>query len=831
MNAVARESAYVTLARLSGLTLIVVCVLFQRRGLLDWTELVFLGLCIGMQETFLRVHALRRLRTPMMVLYSVMPLALVLYHAAEIRGYHGDFVQIVLYTPLPLVLISVQIMVLYVRESSRLVSVVLVLALFSTVIGVRRPLDDVIWPWLAGVCFAATLFLMLQHPGMLFHGVYVARRRGALPPSGRPGGIMRAAYFSVLPMFAISVLLASLFLYVTVPRIEPQRSDGQGYEIGADPMNAGGGGGPTDLGRNPGNPRKPRDPIDSTSATISGLSSGVDLGDFGEIKRMNTPALDVMLTKPTGATVQRLYLRAFTYATFDGRRWAPLPTDLTTREVAAGEPRRLPGAPSRAGAPYEEREFRVTLKEAGVGALGQLPLPTEPFAISTYGDSLYYDSLAHTARAPLIGPGGVYVVHARQLTLPDDRLVERLADSAPAESPRPEYLQVPPKLKQEVRRRFNLGKEKFYDRFEAMVQRRSGGQASGRGVYAAARDIVGLFRLATTPEGKAWTYSLDARPAPGDDAIARFLDTGSPDAERIGHCEYFASAMCVLMRCYGVPARVCAGFFAQNPDANGNFEVRASAAHAWVEVYFDGWGWIAFDPTPPETDEAGGNPGETDPTDPGATTGPKPDPETPGEAVDAEGGGSVKTDWLQRYDREAQEEMFSGVRDFLADVKDRASEILASFTAWMPDVLPRSPVLRTLVLVLPVLLFAAALVWRRRRRRKIEAKVLEQMGEGGKRRQRSLYFQLLLLLAGYGFQKRASETPREFATRVLRKGGIHHEPILELTELYYGLRFGLEASLEHDFKAALAKYSDRLRGLDRAQRSASSDSGPQPQPG
>jgi transglutaminase-like putative cysteine protease len=832
VNAIARESLYTTLARISGLMLILVCVLFQRRGLIGPLELVFLGLCIGVQETFLRVNVLRRMRAPMMVAYSLMPLGLVLLHANEISSYRGDFVQIVLHTPLPLVLVSVQIMVLYVRESSRLVSVVLVLALFSTVIGLRRQVGDPVWPWLAVIGVVGTLFLMLQHPGMLFHGVYVARRRGPLPPAGRPGGIMRGTFFAVLPMFSTAVLAMSLFLYVTVPRLEAQQPQQTPYEVGTNPGENGNNGGPSDTRRDPLNPRN-TPPVEPDKASVSGLSDGVDLGDFGEIKRQQTPALEVKLTAPENVKLQRVYLRAFTYGTFDGTRWAPIDTPVNTFEVPEGNLRSLPNSPDLQGFAYDMRTFRIVLREAGIGAGGQLPLPPEPTTITDFTGPLYYDAVAHTVRAPSAKAGDSYQVVVDQLTLQPDKLVERLADSAPAQSPRPEYLQVPPALRREIERRFNNTEDpkmKLYDRFRSIVARNNGGRAEQRGVYAAAYSIVDMFQNAPDRGGgKAWTYSLDFRPKPGPDAIARFLDIGTEGAERFGHCEYFATAMCMLMRCYGVPARVCAGFFAQGPNDDGIFDVRASAAHAWVEVYFKDWGWLAFDPTPTESAEAASE--ETPPpTDPDKAE-PKSEPgENPELGAAAQGAQAARSDWLQSYDRHAQEEVFGGVREVFGGLGDGISEVLAGFTAWMPDVLPRNPVLRSLLLVLPGVLMLVAVVWRRRRRKKMEARVLEQMGEGGSRRQRGLYFQLLMLLARYGFQKRASETPREFALRVLRRGGNQHEPVMVLTEQYYSLRFGQQSAAETDFRAGLAKYSDALRAFERARRSSSAEPG-QAQPG
>lgn len=66
-----------------------------------------------------------------------------------------------------------------------------------------------------------------------------------------------------------------------------------------------------------------------------------------------------------------------------------------------------------------------------------------------------------------------------------------------------------------------------------------------------------------------------------------------------GHCEYFATAMVVLLREAGVPSRIVNGFVGGTPNGHGNFYlVRESDAHSWVEVYFPGHGWVSFDPTP-----------------------------------------------------------------------------------------------------------------------------------------------------------------------------------------------------------------------------------------
>jgi transglutaminase-like putative cysteine protease len=89
-------------------------------------------------------------------------------------------------------------------------------------------------------------------------------------------------------------------------------------------------------------------------------------------------------------------------------------------------------------------------------------------------------------------------------------------------------------------------------------------------------------------------YDLDIPPfPPGVDAVDHFLFES-----RRGFCEHIASAMTVLLRSAGVPARFVTGFGPghRNP-FTGYWEVRASDAHAWVEVFYPGAGWVPYDPT------------------------------------------------------------------------------------------------------------------------------------------------------------------------------------------------------------------------------------------
>lgn len=91
-----------------------------------------------------------------------------------------------------------------------------------------------------------------------------------------------------------------------------------------------------------------------------------------------------------------------------------------------------------------------------------------------------------------------------------------------------------------------------------------------------------------------YEYELDSPvPPPGRDAVDHFLfDTD------VGFCEQFASATAVMLRSLGIPARVVAGYAVGDRNTfSGYYDVHASDAHAWVEVWFPKYGWYEFDPT------------------------------------------------------------------------------------------------------------------------------------------------------------------------------------------------------------------------------------------
>lgn len=88
-------------------------------------------------------------------------------------------------------------------------------------------------------------------------------------------------------------------------------------------------------------------------------------------------------------------------------------------------------------------------------------------------------------------------------------------------------------------------------------------------------------------------YSTDIR---GECAGEQLLDCFF--RIKMGYCEYFATAMTMMLRTMGIPTRYVLGYLPGQQQQDGSWRVDRGAAHAWVEVYFPRYGWVEFDPTP-----------------------------------------------------------------------------------------------------------------------------------------------------------------------------------------------------------------------------------------
>jgi CheY-like chemotaxis protein len=129
-----------------------------------------------------------------------------------------------------------------------------------------------------------------------------------------------------------------------------------------------------------------------------------------------------------------------------------------------------------------------------------------------------------------------------------------------------------------------------YARTLALARRLAAGADSQDEVVRRVHSFLAKYRYATDAPDRA--RPLDA-----------FLFE-----DRSGSCQHFAGAAALLLRLAGVPARVAVGFAPGERDSDGRWLVRDRDAHAWVEVWYRGLGWVAVDPTPPAGKEATARP-------------------------------------------------------------------------------------------------------------------------------------------------------------------------------------------------------------------------------
>ncbi|MCU0261327.1 MAG: DUF3488 and transglutaminase-like domain-containing protein [Ilumatobacteraceae bacterium] len=127
---------------------------------------------------------------------------------------------------------------------------------------------------------------------------------------------------------------------------------------------------------------------------------------------------------------------------------------------------------------------------------------------------------------------------------------------------------------------------------------------------------------------RTFTYSLEVPAGHGNDAMEVFF------RDRVGYCEQFSAAFAAMARTVGLPSRVAVGYTYGLQQPDGRYSVLGKNAHAWPEVWFDGIGWVPFEPTPgrgaPGTEQFTGvapaqedeplQPGEADPAEPAAPT-------------------------------------------------------------------------------------------------------------------------------------------------------------------------------------------------------------------
>jgi transglutaminase-like putative cysteine protease len=292
----------------------------------------------------------------------------------------------------------------------------------------------------------------------------------------------------------------------------------------------------------------------------TGFSDRVELGRIGQIQQSKSVVMHVQVDGDTTGAMQ-LKLRGVTLDSFDGKSW----TNTRNRLVVKRGPDGRFNLRWRNSLPLgRDIHYRVTME----------PFLSEVFFLLATPASLQgnYRVLSEDSAGDIFNLDTEHSVGAyeadstvRVSGLPELR--RGSVNFAPEVSPG--YLQLPvidPRV-------FTLAEQ---------ITAKSGSQ------LAKAQAIEAYLRL-------HYGYTLQLPETEPADPIGNFLFV-----RRQGHCEYFASAMAVMLRTLRIPSRVVNGFSGgEFNDVNSRYVIRASDAHSWVEAYIHGEGWKEFDPTPP----------------------------------------------------------------------------------------------------------------------------------------------------------------------------------------------------------------------------------------
>jgi transglutaminase-like putative cysteine protease len=185
-------------------------------------------------------------------------------------------------------------------------------------------------------------------------------------------------------------------------------------------------------------------------------------------------------------------------------------------------------------------------------------------------------------------PGGrTDVTDSHSLTAPfllEDGLVYSVVSDMLASSPQQLESLTAETIPDDIAVRYTQLPDELPERVVELAEEIAGDEAT----------IMGKVDVITEWIGQNTTYLLELPPQPaGVDAVDYFLFE-----DRRGFCEHIASALAILLRAEGVPARFVTGYDAGDRNIfSGYFEVRGQNAHSWVEVYFPEIGWMQFDPT------------------------------------------------------------------------------------------------------------------------------------------------------------------------------------------------------------------------------------------
>jgi protein-glutamine gamma-glutamyltransferase len=301
---------------------------------------------------------------------------------------------------------------------------------------------------------------------------------------------------------------------------------------------------------------------------VSGFSESVRLGQIGEIKQTDSVVMHVQIEGDTTGAYD-LKWRGIALDTFDGRNWKNT-QDAYIMQPAADSSFDLRGLNRVPTRQPRIIRYRVLMEPIGANVFFLAPVALQlagPYkGVSINESAAVFNAFSERQITEYRG--------VSDISQPPAGSVRVASGEVPLQADR--YLQLP-NVDPEIMRlatRVTANAPSSFDKAAALEQ------------Y--------LFTN--------YQYSLRQQRTPGVDPISDFLFN-----RKQGHCEYFASAMALMLRTIGIPSRVVNGFRGGEFNSlTGSYVIRAREAHSWVEAYFPSQGWISFDPTPPDPKPAAG---------------------------------------------------------------------------------------------------------------------------------------------------------------------------------------------------------------------------------
>jgi transglutaminase-like putative cysteine protease len=285
-----------------------------------------------------------------------------------------------------------------------------------------------------------------------------------------------------------------------------------------------------------------------------------------DMKRDLTQGPDVDVVRVVTDDPDPTYMRTAVLDDFDGETWKPSPRGIPVTQRAEGLIPRPPGLDPRVA----RTTYRWDVQTFDTLDTKWLPAPYPVFSLDAPGDWRYdRDTLDFYSAVSGQGAAGVsYDLERLDLEPTASQLV--FAGPAPAEifGPNTEVPDSVPDSVGELAASVTSGVSSKFEKAQ-MLQR--------------------WFRV----DG-GFSYSTDRAPGNGADALVNFLKPGG----RTGYCEQFAAAMALMGRTLGIPSRVATGFLRPDPKGSDVWVFSARDLHAWPEMYFEGVGWLRFEPTP-----------------------------------------------------------------------------------------------------------------------------------------------------------------------------------------------------------------------------------------